>query len=245
MTLEGRIDEIESLDRDEIEAMYELMTRHYANVQRSVFDADLLEKRWTIRLVDEGSGQLLGFSTQMLLAARVAGRPIRALFSGDTIVDRQHWGTTALALAWGRLAFSIIQQHSGEDLYWFLISQGYRTYRFLPVYFREFYPRCDVTTPDWAREVIDALATAKFPKTYDRRAGVVRASSASYQLRAGLADLTGDRLKDSEVRYFLECNPGYERGDELCCLAPLTHENFSRVAQRLIRSDRFARSVTP
>jgi hypothetical protein len=36
------------------------------------------------------------------------------------------------------------------------------------------------------------------------------------------------------VRFFIERNPGHARGDELCCLAPLTRENFTRAAYRTI-----------
>jgi hypothetical protein len=38
------------------------------------------------------------------------------------------------------------------------------------------------------------------------------------------------------VRFFLERNPHYDRGDELCCLAPLTQENFTRAAYRVINA---------
>jgi hypothetical protein len=242
--LEGKIDVVESISPDERDEMFALMGRHYENVQRASFEADLQEKRWVIRLVDHDSGVLYGFSTQMLLTAHVAGRPIGTLFSGDTIVDPQHWGSSALAIAWGKLAFSVIQQHPDEELYWFLISQGYRTYRFLPVYFREFYPRFDMPTPPRIQSVLDALGRQKYAEKYDDRRGIARASQQSYRMRAGLADVTRERLKDPHVRYFVDRNPDFLAGDELCCLAPLTVENFSRTAQRLIKSRRFAEQTT-
>ena len=63
-------------------------------------------------------------------------------------------------------------------------------------------------------------------------------------MRAGLADVTPQRLKDPHVRYFVDRNPNFLAGDELCCLAPLTVDNFSRTARRLIESRRFAEQAT-
>jgi hypothetical protein len=216
------------------EAMFRLMCRHYDNVSRPAFDADLAEKTWVIQLTDKGGDELRGFSTQVVLEANVAGRPVRALFSGDTIVDRDHWGDPALASRWGRLALSLIDADPDAELYWFLLSKGYRTYRFLPLFFREFAPRVGFEMPPRFRAVIDALAHSRYPADCDADAGIVRANASQYRLREGLADITPERLRDSDIRFFCERNPGHARGDELCCLAPLTRANFTPAAYRVI-----------
>lgn len=226
------------------ETMLGLMERHYAGVERNLFERDLAEKPWVILISDPASGELVGFSTQMLLDVDAAGRPIKALFSGDTIIDRQHWGDQALAHVWGRLALSLIDSHPDAEFYWFLISQGYKTYRFLPVFFREFYPRHEAPIPDTAQTAIDALALTRSPHDYDPSTGVIRAGARQYRLREGLADVTPERLRDDHVRFFRECNPGHERGDELCCLAPLTRANFTPAAWRVIGPERAALVVS-
>jgi len=234
MALVGKLVPVPRVTRAQRDAMFALMDRHFDNVSRPRFDADLDEKDWVILLVDRDSGAIGGFSTQMLLDAEVEGRPIRALFSGDTIVDRERWGDSALSHVWGRLALSLIDWLEGVELYWFLISKGYRTYRFLPVFFREFYPRHDRPTPAWANTVIDTLARRKFPNGFDAHAGVIRAGADKDRLRAGVADLTAERLHDPHVRFFAARNPGYADGDELCCIAPLTRANFTAAAYRVI-----------
>lgn len=218
--------------------MRELMDRHYANLQATAFEADLSEKHWVIQIVVPESGQLCGFSTQMLLEVVVDQRPVTALFSGDTIVDPRYWGDSALSHVWGRLALSLIDRQRKRELYWFLIAQGYKTYRFLPVFFHEFYPRYDAATPARIRRVIDALARHKSPQAYDPAAGVIRASARQYRLRAGVADLTPGRLRDPHVQHFAQLNPGHVTGDELCCLAPLTRANFTPAAYRVIGPER-------
>src|SRR5262249_17720922 len=148
------------------------------------------EKHWVIQVLDPHTGAVCGFSTQMLLDVDVAGRPTKALFSGDTIIDREHWGDNALAHVWGHLALSLIDTYGDGEVYWFLISKGYKTYRFLPIFFHEFYPRHDAPTPDWAREVIDALGRARYPAAYDPAAGLVRAVPGKDRLRDGVAGIT-------------------------------------------------------
>jgi hypothetical protein len=234
MKLTARLVNVEEVTPFERDEMFALMDNHYANVRRSLFEADLAEKRWVIRINDPATGRLCGFSTQMVLSAEVAGRPVKALFSGDTIIQRDCWGDKALSHVWGRLALALIDAHPGEELYWFLISQGYKTYRFLPVFFREFYPRHDVPTPGWAQAVLDALAHSRYPGQYDAASGIIRATPFQYQLRAGLAEVTSERLRDPHVRFFNARNPGHGRGDELSCLAPLMRENFTPAAYRVI-----------
>jgi hypothetical protein len=243
MKLLSRLVEAATLSPEEQDQMFALMDCYYEGVERATFDADLAEKEWVILLLDPETEALCGFSTQVILDVAVAGRRVRALFSGDTIVARERWGDSALAHVWGRLALSLIDRLADAELYWFLICKGYKTYRFLPVFFHEFYPRFDVVTPACVKEVIDALGRQKYPASYDPAAGVIRAFSGKDRLRRGVADITPERLRDPHVRFFTERNPGHQDGDELCCLAPLTRANFTSAAYRVIGPDRVALEV--
>src|SRR5262249_11506604 len=234
MKLAGRLMRVADLTREHRARMFALMEAHYENVRRATFEADLEEKRWVIVVLDPATGGLCGFSTQMVLETQVEGRPIKALFSGDTIIDPSRWGDQALAHVWGRLALSLIDAFPEDELYWFLISKGYKTYRFLPLFFHEFYPRHDRPIPTPMQEVLDALPEQKFGTAYAPGGGVVGAGRDKDRLRPGLADVTPQRLRDPHVRFFVERNPGHARGDELCCLAPLTRDNFTPAAYRVI-----------
>ena len=233
MRLSGCLTERTELTACDRAAMLELMQRYYENVVPAAFERDLEEKRWVI-VVREPSQRLCGFSTQTLVEGTAEGEPFRLLFSGDTIIDRERWGDPALAHVWGQLALTLIDQYQDLPLYWLLLSQGFRTYRFLPLFFCEFAPRHDGESSAQSRAILDAFAAPRYGSAYDAEAGVVRSHSAQYRLRQGVSEITSARMRDPHVRFFAERNPGHSAGDELCCLAPLTRRNFTRAAYRVI-----------
>lgn len=237
MKLLSHLVPITELTPSQRHAMLGLMCRHYDGVVEDIFQRDLDEKDWVLLLCDS-SGIIRGFSTQKLLDFDNAGTPIRVLFSGDTIVDREHWGDRALGQAWGNLALQLLEADPARELYWFLISQGYRTYRFLPLFFHEFYPRYDQKTPPAMKSLIDQLAAQRYGRDYVAAEGVVHPAAQQYRLRAELGQVSDLRQQDPHVRFFVTANPRHADGAELCCLARITRENFTPAAWRVIQTVR-------
>jgi len=221
MALSGYVLDRASVSESRVEDMWKLFERYYDKVDHDRFVSDLGEKKWVLMLEEEGA--LAGFTT--LVAMEAAG--VRAVFSGDTIIDRAHWGEWELARAWGRFVLQL------EVDYWFLISKGFRTYGMLPLFFREFWPRHDQDTPPDKRALIDALAKARYPNDYFPATGIIKFAQPHGQLRADFADVPDHRTDDPHVRFFLQRNPGYKEGEELACVASLARENLTEIAQRL------------
>ena len=236
MKLVSHIVPIAELTQSQRVTMLGLMRQHYEDVREELFQHDLDEKDWVILLSDL-SGVIRGFSTQKLLNDELAGKPIRVVFSGDTIVDREHWGDRALGHAWGNLALRLLEDDPAHALYWFLISQGYRTYRFLPLFFQEYFPRSDRETPADMKSLIDGLALRRYGREYDPERGIVQ-PAAQYRLRAEFGAASELRLHDPHVRFFVTANPRHAEGAELCCLAQITRENFTSAAWRVIHTPR-------
>jgi protein-tyrosine phosphatase len=232
--LSGRIGRPANLTLVETEQMYTLMADYFVNLTRSHFEQDLAEKEWVVILADAVTSQIQGFSTLMRLSVTVDDQPVVAFFSGDTIIHRDYWGEVELPRLWGRHVFNLAETICAEArVFWFLISSGYKTYRFLPVFFREFYPTCRQPTPPSLKRILDALAQLKFPGEYDPASGIIRFAQA-VPLRRGVAEVTERRLKDPHVAFFVAANPGHAQGDQLACLVELTQANLTPAGWRML-----------
>jgi len=221
------------LSKKHVHDMLRIMQAYYCNVTRDQFLKDLAEKEWVILLWE--NGRICGFSTQMLFNHDVEGHQIQAIFSGDTVIDKNYWHSLALPVAWGRLMLSVLSDHPGRQLYWFLISKGYKTYRFLPVFFREFYPSCMKETPTLEKVLISSLGKRKFGDQFDSESGIIRASEGSQYLRPGVADITEIRRRDKHIAFFEKANPGHANGDELVCIARCHENNLKPFILRRLR----------
>jgi hypothetical protein len=217
--------------------MYALYRSNYADTEPSMFAQDLAAKTHVIMLEDD-SGTLRGFSTLQIYESRVNERPVRVIYSGDTIVDPDHWGSSALAFEWIRLAGELKLQRPDVPLYWLLIVKGHRTYRFLPAFAYRYVPHHRVA-PDSAEIALrDALAREKFGSAFDSSSALARFSRPQGRLSDALAEIPEHHRRLPEVEFFIERNPHYRRGDELVCLCELSAENLKPLARRVFRRDR-------
>ena len=230
MKLESQTISVSELQPDCITKMQQLMRAHYEGVSDTQFVADLLAKQWVILLRE--NGQLCGFSTQVLFDYPSDGRKVKILFSGDTIIEKCHWGSLALPVAWGRLMLSLCDAHPDAELFWLLTSKGYKTYRFLPVFFHEFYPCFANETPAFERTLLNAVASDRFGKRFDPVGGILCAEPGARRLREGVAEIDATRLRDQHVAFFQEKNPGHSRGDELVCLTRFHRGNLNPYIRR-------------
>lgn len=217
------------LPESRIHALYALYARYYDATSPALFSRDLQEKDWILMLEDEG-GALRGFSTLKVWAAEHEGRPLRALFSGDTVIDHRFWGEQTLPLAWCRLAGRIQAMQPEVPLYWLLIVKGDRTYRYLNLFSKQYYPNRRQATPPAMQALMDGLAAARFGAAYDAASGLVRYPQSQGHLKAEWH--TGKQDCHPEAAYFRSRNPGHRQGDELVCLTLLARDNLRSFALR-------------
>ncbi len=214
--------------RDE---MFALLTRYFDGVTRVQFDHDLAEKNWVIRL--RRAGRLVGFSTLLADESSFAGAPITAIYSGDTIVAPEAWGTPALSRAWIATVNRLRAATPERRCFWLLLTSGFRTYRFLPVFWREFYPRHDAPTPPAHAQLLERLAVARYGAHYDAALGRVRFPQPQ-RLRGTLGEVPAGRQSDPHVAFFLGRNPQHMQGDELVCLTEIAEWNLTSAGKRMI-----------
>jgi len=232
--LHGAVIARASLSEPEVAAMYAIFEEHYAATTCEIFRRDLATKNWVVRLFDE-TNVLQGFSTMAIYETCALGKKMSVVYSGDTIIRPAFWGTPELPRTWIRAVLEITQTMP-QPLYWLLISSGYKTYRFLPVFCKEFFPRYDRPTPPGLQLLMDELASERFGVEYFPDQGIVRFQNGASPLRAGVAEITPERLADPHIAFFAARNPGHIHGDELVCLAQIHPDNFAAPVRRLMRA---------
>jgi len=228
----GRLLQQDRLTPHERDAMYALLDTHFEGVTRTQFDQDLSEKNWVV-LIEDGA-ILLGMSTLLVYPATVAEEPLTVVCSGDTIVSPAAWGSMTFPRTWIQSVYSLRPIYPQGRLIWLLLTSGYRTYRLLPVFWREFYPRADIETPPAWDQLLKTLAERRFGAQFCPSRQIVRFANPQ-KLRPEFAQIPEGRLADENVKLFLDRNPGYLKGDELVCIADLGPDNLTPAGRRVVR----------
>lgn len=217
----------EEITEKEQEEMFKLMNTFYSNMKYDNFIRDLDEKDYSILLFSQE--RLVGFSTQKILKLP---NEVIGVFSGDTIIHSDYWGSIELYRTFARFFVELGEQYS--DFYWFLISKGYKTYKMLPLFFREFYPNYRKAVPANLKEIMHSFGESRYPGEYCRDSGVIKYKGIKDSLKTGVADIEKKHLKDRDIRFFLENNPDYQRGNDLVCITSLTKENLKPRIKKML-----------
>ena len=229
--LKGTVKPISDFTEDEISAMYAIMAQFYDDTQEAVFRRDFLGKDYCLVLYHETDG-IVGFTTQKVMELDVNGKRVSGIFSGDTIIHKDYWGDIELFKVWARFWFEFAERY--EELYWFLICKGYKTYRIMPLFWTEYYPSYRGETPAYEQSIIDAYAAALYPDEYNPESGVIEYRSVKDKLKAGVADVGEREMKNRDVAFFCRANPDYAKGNDLACLAKIDKAMLKKRAAELL-----------
>lgn len=212
--------------------MADLYLANYDGSDESIFNLDLADKDEALLVHVEN--QLVGFTTYKIYDRIWNGRDIRVLYSGDTIIDREHWGQQALAFAWiGRMG-DIKREYPDRPFYWFLLVKGHRTFRYMPVFGKSFFPHWSENRDD-LKPLADMLASEKFGADYNPASGVVAFELSRGHLKAEIAHPSPEDMSKEAVAFFLQRNPGYVHGHELVCICEMEEHNMKPLTKRLFR----------
>ena len=230
---------VADLSTADIGRMAALYLDHYDGSSPAIFHHDLEGKDEAILLFADGG--LVGFTTLKTFGVEWQGKPVRIVYSGDTIVTRAHWGQQQLPFAWISRIGGIKHQRPDVALYWMLLVKGHRTFKYLSVFGKSFFPHWEIDRSD-LKPLADRLAGDMFGAAYNRDSGVVEFPESRGHLRDDLALPSPEEMDKPGTRYFLQVNPGYRRGHELVCLCELELANMKPLTARVFARGLPARS---
>ncbi len=212
--------------------MQRIYLAHYDGGSALQVRADMQDKNEAILLYNQNL--LVGFTTLKVFEHCWDGKDIRIVYSGDTIVDRAHWGQQTLAFAWIQKMGVLKRENPEQEMYWFLIVKGHRTYKYLPVFGKSFYPHWEINRLD-LKPLADDLAQRRFGLDYNPLSGIVEFAQSKGHLKAEIALPTEEEMTKDSVRYFLERNPNYINGHELVCLCEISEQNMKPLTKRIFQ----------
>jgi hypothetical protein len=228
-TVARRLDELSQADFDRL---FELMSEHFAGIDRGHFEHDLREKEWVFLVLEHGTERIVGFSTLMSLRTELDGEPLVAWFTGDTVIAPEHWGDRGFIRTVGKHMFALRKSLHDGPVYWVLLTCTNRSYRLMPGMFETYHPRRDTpTSPELLRK-LEKLVRMKFPDEYDAEKTVVALKEPT-PVQGDRAAISDRHLADPEVAFFVQANPGYARGDYLACFTLLSYDNVNRLGRRI------------
>ena len=217
--------------------MFALFERHFEGGTHEGFRSDLDCKNWVLLMRGGDDQRLVGFSTLDFQAVDFRGEAESVVYSGDTIMDPIAWNSSILSRAWIEAVFGLHARSGRGHLWWLLLTSGFRTYRMLPVFWREFFPRAGADIPADVSARRDAFARQRFGSQYGRDSGIVRFEKPQ-RLRHHLQGIPAHRAGDRDITFFNERNPGHTEGDELVCLTRLEDANLTAAGKRIVDSIR-------
>lgn len=225
---------IDTLTKPELAAMLGLLSLEFLGVDRAQFLKDLEEKESVMLLrADDHKGDIVGFSTIMTLDLPVKNRKVKAIFSGDTTVLPHYRRSIGIGVEAVGYFLEAMERFPGHEIFYVLISKGWRTYKILPFFFKKFAPRFDEPTSLEDKAIIDAFGAKKYPRYYDVRTGLIMFPSETQRLIPGSIDALPPSHADEHIEFFMRKNPTYLSGTELVCTARVAFRNFTEAAIRI------------
>jgi hypothetical protein len=218
-SLKARTIKITSLKESQIEEMFVLFENFYDNVSFDRFKSDLKGKSRVILMLDKNK-KIKGFSTLLDFDHLHDGRNFRILYSGDTIIAPEHWGTSVLTMEFLKMMIKLKLKYPTRPVWWFLISKGYKTYLLLANNFLNYYPRFDRETPDLYQGLLESLSEKLYPKRYNSKTGIIEFKEGEHEkLKESIAPISNElREKYPKIKFFEEKNPNWKMGQELSCI---------------------------
>lgn len=218
---------VHTLSVKEVRRMHALFEAHYACSPLSTFLDDLARKDGVFVVRHKQTHDIVGFSTLGVYQFQLGGKVVKGLFSGDTIIERAHWGSRALQTAFAWKMFTEACKSPFTRQYWLLISKGYKTYLLLARNFPEFHPRREQPSAEMSDLVID-YCEALFPGKLNRQTQLLEFGEDANRLKSDVAAITDTMRADPDIRFFEQRNPTWEQGTELPCIARADLPAFAR-----------------
>jgi hypothetical protein len=232
--IEGTIVKINQLKEEQIVSMWSVFAKYYDSIDEQAFRKDLAAKTYIILIVEKSSKTIKGFSTVQIMDHLINRKKCQIIYSGDTVIEKEYWGTKDLQTTFSKLLFLTKLKKPLTPTYWFLISKGYKTYLLLAKNIKVHWPNVEKETPTYENQLLNDLCKNKFTDSWRPELGVLKFKNCLGKLKGEVAPVTDLELKEPLINFFVSKNPGHIDGDELCCLGNINLETITHLVKKNI-----------
>ena len=225
--LTTRYQKVNTLSVQDIARMHALFEENYALSPLATFINDLEKKDGAFIVRKKSTQEIVGFSTLGIYTFELGGKQAKGLFSGDTIIDRNYWGSRSLQKAFAFKLFWEALKSPLTPQYWLLISKGYKTYLLLARNFPDFYPKRGGSATPELQDLVTEYCEAMFPGKLDHDSMLLDFGQGANCLKEHVAAITPEmRAADPDIGFLEQRNPSWQRGTELPCIARADLKTF-------------------
>ena len=216
------------LTLDECRGMYALFSQYYHNTPFETFLNDLDKKTGVFIAKRHTDQKVVGFSTATTFDVQVDGRPVRLLFSGDTVMAKEYWGHPAFRKAFFLWLLRERVKNPFIEMHWYLISMGYRTYLILANNFYHYYPNIDGDNPH-LKKVAQAASDHLFPQVLNHNSMLLEFGDQACKLQEFVTPISDQERQVPKIAFFESRNPNWMQGSEMPCIGSLDHASILKV----------------
>lgn len=216
--LSAKYKNIGKLSIVDIYQMYSIYSKYYKNTKWKIFLNDLSKKSGAFVIRRKSDKKIVGFSTVVNYPIQAGGKKAIGVFSGDTIIEREYWGARVLQVAFYQYMVRLKITNPFKDVYWLLISKGFKTYLLLSNNVEKYYPNKD-SKYHYLSDVVNDYCNHLFPEYYNSDEQILDFGERYQCLKEGVAEIDeGMILGNEKISFFEKCNPQWRRGTELPCV---------------------------
>ncbi|MGM0563505.1 MAG: hypothetical protein ACQES2_04155 [Pseudomonadota bacterium] len=238
--LRGHFQPVKKISVKDITQMYQVFEKYYDGADLKTFIKDLSDKSGAVLIRRRSDNRIVGFSTVKNCRIDDNGRKAMGIFSGDTILEKEYWGSTVLQVQFFLYVVRQRLKYPLTPLFWLLISKGYKTYLIMANGFPEgtYFPSRSLTEAQNARyrNVAEDYCERLFPGYYNRETGLLDFGEQYQNVKGGVADISGEmRDKYPKIDFFETVNPTWRRGTELPCVGDVAYLSVVKYVGLLFR----------
>jgi len=214
---------LDKISYEDVKVMHNVFVKYYHNADYETFVKDLKRKIGAILVKKIDDGTIVGFSTIGIIEKTIDNKKCMGMFSGDTIIEKEYWGLPNLQTAFLRFMVQLRIKNPLTNLYWFLISKGYKTYLLMANNWTDYYPRYNNKEDEKRKAIVKTFSNHLFEGYYDEKTGLLKFGEGYQKLKENVAEITDEmKIQHPKISFFEEVNPTWREGTELPCLGDIS-----------------------